>query len=424
MHELPHYDLVIVGGGMVGASLACALRSHGGRPGLRILVLEAAAVHAGEQPAQESFDARSTALSQGSADYFRAMGLWESLLPEVTAIKKIHVSDQGRFGAVRIDSREQDVTALGYVIPNSCLGKVLNQALLQQDSFEFWSGARVSDILPGQGFSTLKVLHQDRNLQIAAALVVLAEGGRSDLGEKLGIARQVRDYRQTAIIGNVAFSQAHQGVAYERFTPHGPLALLPLPALPGDAGARHRAALVWTHSSSAAEGIMALPDAGFLRELQRAFGYRLGQFTRIGERAAYPLRLIQAEEQVRPGLVLLGNTAHTLHPVAGQGFNLALRDTMVLAEFILTALSHNDNPGALKTLQAYQGRCATDQERTIIFSDTMTRLFSTDNQMLAWVRKFGLVSIDLIPALKTALSQQAMGLAGRRAIVGDKRHTL
>ena len=247
-------------------------------------------------------------------------------------------------------------------------------------------------------------------LTVDAALVVLADGGKSTVSEQLGISSSLTPYGQHALIANVAFSDPHRHIAYERFTESGPLAVLPLAEQEGE----HRGALIWTLADEEAAAVAALPERQFLEKLQERFGYRLGRFEKVGSRSLYPLTLSVAREQVRPGLVLLGNVAHSLHPVAGQGLNLALRDAQVLAELLAHALAQGRNPGDMEVLQSYVKQQARDQQATIGFSDYMTRLFSSSHPALVWARKFGLFSIDMIPTFKRGFARQAMGLAERR----------
>ncbi|MDG1850504.1 MAG: 2-octaprenyl-6-methoxyphenyl hydroxylase [Gammaproteobacteria bacterium] len=400
------YDLVIVGAGMVGASLACILersRQHGA---LSILLVESAVIDLDAPAAQPSFDARSTVLSYGTIDYLRELGLWEELKSDAEAIQKIHVSDQGKFGAVRMDNAELGVDALGYVIENRLLGKMFNKRLAAIGNLEICSGVSVSNIKPEP--SGMKVTLEDGTQQssLTTALVVMAEGGRSGLCEKLGIHRTRESYQQEAIIANVAFTRCHENVAYERFTPNGPLALLPLP----DHDNQHRAALVWTRNTDDVSSTLALSDSDFLRQLNEEFGNRLGRFTRVGQRNSYPLSLIQAQEQVRPGLVLLGNVAHSLHPVAGQGFNLAFRDTAHLASILLEAMATDTSLGDVALLHRYQEETRSDQHMTAMFSHYMTRLFSSKNIAAVWIRKFGLFSIDLVMPVRKAFARRAMGM--------------
>jgi 2-polyprenyl-6-methoxyphenol 4-hydroxylase len=404
-----HYDLVIVGAGMVGASLALAL-THRQEAPLRLLLVEASALHASSAPVQPGFDARSTVLSAGSVSYFRELGLWNSLGSAATPITRIHVSDQGRFGSVRLDAGAEGVDALGHVVENAELGRALNAALLATRGLELCAPVAVEQLLPDALGMRLQLQSAEGARTVTAALVVLAEGGRSGLPAQLGIAHRHESYGQSAIIANVAFTNPHRQVAYERFTPKGPVALLPL----ADREGSHRAALVWTHPEAEAQSVLALDDAAFLARLQCDFGGRVGAFTRVGKRAAYTLALQVAEEQVRPGLVLLGNVAHSLHPVAGQGFNLALRDTMTLARNVRESLRSAQNPGAFSRLRQYLQAVREDQAHTITFSDYMTRLFSSSNRALGVVRQLGMASIDLVPPLKNQLVRQAMGLAEPR----------
>jgi 2-octaprenyl-6-methoxyphenol hydroxylase len=404
-----HYDVVVVGAGMVGASLALAL-AHNQEVPLRLLLVEASALHTSSSPVQPGFDARSTVLSAGTVSYFRELGLWNALASAATPIERIHVSDQGRFGSVRLDAADEGVDALGHVVENAELGRALNAALLAAPSLELCAPVAVAHVLPEAGGMRLQLKSAEGASTVTASLVVLAEGGRSALPSQLGIAHRNESYGQSAVIANVAISNPHRHVAYERFTPKGPMALLPLATRDGV----HRAALVWTHPEPDVQDILALDDAAFLARLQRDFGGRVGTFTRVGKRAAYKLALQVADEQVRPGLVLLGNSAHSLHPVAGQGFNLALRDTMALARNIRESIQLAQSPGAFARLQQYLEAVRQDQSHTIAFSDYMTRLFSTGNRALSLVRQFGMASIDLVPPLKNQLARQAMGLAEPR----------
>ncbi len=407
-----HYDVVIVGAGMVGASLALALTHRQAQP-LRLLLVEASSLHTGSAPVQPGFDARSTVLSAGTVAYFRELALWDTLGPAATPITRIHVSDQGRFGSVRLDAAEEGVDALGHVVENADLGRALNAALLAAPSLELCAPVAVAQLAPDPVGMRLQLKSSEGESTLTTALVVLAEGGRSGLPAQLGIAHRHETYAQSAVIANVAFTGVHRHVAYERFTPKGPLALLPL----ADREGAHRAALVWTHAETGAQEILALNDAAFLARLQRDFGGRVGSFTRVGKRAVFNLALQVAEEQIRPGLVLLGNVAHSLHPVAGQGFNLALRDTMTLARNIHESLQGGESPGAFKRLQQYLQAVQRDQSHTIGFSDYMTRLFSSRNRALGLVRQLGMASIDLVPPLKNQLARQAMGLAEPRVVL-------
>jgi 2-octaprenyl-6-methoxyphenol hydroxylase len=233
-------------------------------------------------------------------------------------------------------------------------------------------------------------------------LAILADGGRSGLREQLGIGVSHRPYGQSALIANVSPEHGHNGQAFERFTEQGPMALLPL--------AEQRCALVWTRASNDAERLMTLSDGQFLDELQQAFGYRLGALRQVGKRHLYPLALVEAQEQVRPHLVVLGNAAHSLHPIAGQGYNLSLRDTLALAQALLSSAAPL---GDFATLQRYVQSQQADQQLTVGFSDQVTRLFGSGEPLLAAGRNLGLLGLDLLPPAKRWFARQAMGLGTR-----------
>jgi 2-octaprenyl-6-methoxyphenol hydroxylase len=400
-HE--HYDVVIIGAGMVGATLACALTHQLPNPG-RILLVEASPIQSGKA-AQPGFDARSTVLSASSVDYLRTLGLWQAMASTASPIQHIQVSDQGHFGGVHMHGSDANVAALGHVVENAAIGQALNQALLQSTALELCCPVQVTAVKPQQQTMQLSLQANDATTNIAAALVVLAEGGRSGLIQQLGIHINSQSYGQCAVIANVAVSQPHQGVAYERFTAKGPLALLPLTPHAGS----HRMALVWTHPEDEIASIMALSDVDFITRLQKDCGQAAGQILQIGKRAVFPLSLQVAEEQLRPRLALLGNVAHTLHPVAGQGFNLALRDAMALAANVRQSLQQQLDPGNFNRLQAWWEVVEQDQLRTITFSDVMTKMFSSSSLAMALLRKLGMVGIELLPPLKQQLARQAMG---------------
>lgn len=388
-------DIAIIGGGLVGASLAVALQAEAKQRGWNICLIEPFTPGNGYQP---SYDARSTALSFGSQQIYQRLGLWQQISQRAEPIKQIHVSDRGRFAAARLSAEEEGVPALGYVVENAWLGECLWQALDQQ-VVSWRSPAQVTRMRAlADGYH----LTLDDGSELECNLAILAEGGRSGLREQLGIAVSNTPYGQSALIANVSPQDTHNGLAFERFTEEGPMALLPLAA--------NRCALVWTRATLEAERFYALDDAAFLAELQQAFGYRLGSLRQVGARHLYPLALTAAQEQVRQHLVVLGNAAHSLHPIAGQGYNLSLRDTLVLAETLLESAAPL---GDLATLQRYLSRQQSDQQLTVGFSDQVTRLFSTGQPLLAAGRNLGLLGLDLLPPAKRWFARQAMGLGTR-----------
>jgi 2-polyprenylphenol 6-hydroxylase len=409
MTQVLEFDIAIIGGGMVGTSLASLLAAS--QPQLSIALIEAQPFAATDEVLyHSSFDARSTALSYGSVKILRELGLWEILQQHITPIAQVHVSDRGHFLGGVIDAEENKLEAVGYVVENAWLGKVLLGHVQAQAAITCFASARVSALLPQQDAALLHVNSSTQEFHIKTALAVIADGGDSPLRKSLGITTQVRAYQQTAIITNVEFAEPHQGVAYERFTDEGPIALLPL----GESTSAQHSALVWTLPSAQADAVCALTDADFLSQLQSRFGFRVGRFTRVAKRFAYPLALVVAEEQIRSHLILLGNAAHFLHPVAGQGFNLALRDSVCLVETLRIAAEQQKPLGDLTVLQTYLARQALDQQLTIEFSDKLVRLFSSDQLPMIALRHLGLLSLESIPLLKKQFIAQTMGTAGRR----------
>ncbi|MDP3516024.1 MAG: 2-octaprenyl-6-methoxyphenyl hydroxylase [Pseudohongiella sp.] len=416
-----HYDLVIAGGGLVGGSFALLLAALPGSRTLRILLVDSSPLVSDTRDAGKPFDARSTAISWGSRQIFQQAGLWDKLSPGLTAIRDIHVSDKGHVGATRLNSDQMHVDALGYVAENTHLNQVIATSLLDSPRIAVYAPGKIVEAKPvSEGVSLLVDTGTQATVQVTSRLLVIADGGRSSLCDQLGIVLTRKPYGQHALISNISFEHAHQGFAFERFTDTGPLAVLPLPDLDGE----HRAALVWTLADDQVDDIMALPDAAFLTALQQRFGYRLGTLTRVGERVLYPLSLTLASEQIRPGIVLLGNVAHTLHPVAGQGLNLALRDARELAALIAAAVDMDqaDMIGRYQWLQQYVQRQQRDQQQTVYFSDQVTRLFSNSNPLLAFGRNIGLLGMDLLPPAKRWFSRQAMGMTDRRIRPVSGRH--
>jgi 2-octaprenyl-6-methoxyphenol hydroxylase len=388
-------SLAIVGGGLVGASLALALQEGAKTRGWTLHLIEPFEPGSEYQP---SYDARSTALSYGTRLIYQRLGVWEQIAERAEPISHIHVSDRGRAGATRLDAHAEQVPALGYVVENAWIGHCLWQALddrvvIRHCPAEVERMRAVTD-----GYR----LELTDGASIDCDLAVLADGGRSSLREQLGIEIKRSPYLQTALIANVTPGKPHQGRAFERFTDAGPMALLPMTG--------NRCALVWTRPESDAARLAALPEAAFLEELQQAFGYRLGGFQQVGARHLYPLALIEAQEQVRSGLVVLGNAAHSLHPIAGQGYNLSLRDAEALA---LSLLGSSARLGDLGALQGYQRKQAMDQRFTVGFSDRLTQLFGDDAHLSVAARNLGLLGLDLLPPAKGWFARQAMGMGVR-----------
>ncbi len=391
------FDVAIVGGGMVGASLGVALAPLN----LRVALIEAIPHNAAAQP---SFDERTTALSNGSRRILETLGVWPELNALATPIAKIHVSDQGRFGFARIDAREQGLSAMGYVVPNRALGSVL-WSRLSGAGLKVFCPAEVSQITATDEVVKIVVSEAGAKSAIDAKLVVAADGAESAVRSAFGIAAEVRDYGQTAVITTVLPQRFHDNVAYERFTPEGPLALLPL-----DGG---RCTLVLTLKKDAAQSALAWSDQEFLTELQRRFGFRLGRFLKVGRRVPYPLSLTQSERTSAPRCAIIGNAAQGLHPVAGMGFNLGLRDVASLAELIAESVRSGADPGQLTLLREYDAWRRADRGGVIRFTDGLVRLFSNPLSSVRRLRNLGLLAFDLLPPAKSALSRLSTGGGGR-----------
>jgi len=398
------YDVVVVGGGLVGASFALNLSQQINDSAYSILVVEA--VDSTNFDQQPSFDSRSTALSFGSRQIFETMKLWSAITPLVEPIIEIQVSDRGHFGRTTLSSAEQGVEALGYVIENRELGDVLGRAMQTSSGVSLLAAATITQIKPCRSGMELTVAREEQLTKLSAKLVVLADGGRSSICEGLGIDQTKTDYGQHAIITNVAFERPHSGVAFERFTESGPLAVLPL----SDFQKSNRGSLVWTVSESSREELLSCHEETFRSMLTQYFGERLGRIMQVGKRAAYPLSLTLAKEQVRPGLVLLGNVAHTLHPVAGQGLNLALRDSAALVRQLVIAKEQQVDPGEVKSLQAYLESQNQDQFESVLFTDQTVKLFSNNQWGQSAIRKLGLLGLELMPSIRSRFARSAMGL--------------
>jgi 2-octaprenyl-6-methoxyphenol hydroxylase len=388
-------DVAIVGGGLVGASLALAL----GGTGKRVMLIEAVAMDATSQP---SFDDRTSALGNGTRGIFESLGVWPHLAAHAGAVREIRVSEAGRGGGARLSAAEQGLDALGYVVSNRHIGAALWQQIAARPELEVRCPARVHSVRLESEHADIEVERQSPQPNapiehVRARLVVAADGAHSQVRAAAGIEAQVQDYHQVALVVHLSADRHSTGIAYERFTPSGPLAVLPL--------ADGRYTVVWTLEPQRASQVLALDDEAFIAELQRSFGWRIGRIQKVGQRASYPLKLSRAESLTGRRAVLVGNAAQALHPVAGQGFNLGLRDAALLAELVGPA----PDPGAPSLLEEFALRRAADRRGMIGFTDGLIRLFASERPFAAAARSLGLQLFDLSPGAKRSLSRLSWG---------------
>jgi 2-octaprenyl-6-methoxyphenol hydroxylase len=328
----------------------------------------------------------------------RGLGVSQQLNKVAEPIKQIHVSEQGQIGFARLSAEESGMEQLGVVVENWQLGRSLYQTVEKyRDYIDYISPAKVTELSQDQNTAHLTVEADGRDYQIEAQLVVLADGARSPLREKLHIESELRDFGTSAVVCNLTTQVAHNNIAYERFTKDGPLAFLPL--------TQNRMALVWSRPREDAERFVAMSEAEFSKELEDAFGARLGRIQKVGKRQSFPLIQHKSETLFRGRCVLVGNAAQSLHPIAGQGFNLGLRDVAVLSELLVSA----DDYGDYQLLSQYQASRQPDREQTLWVTESLARLFANDWAPLSLTRNLVLKAMDIVPEGKAIFAQQAMG---------------
>ena len=391
------YDIAVVGGGLAGASLACALADTG----LSVALIEAVAF---DTPADDNLRARTTALAWGTRAMFESLDLWGAMADAAAAIERLHVSQAGHFGRVTVAADEYDLPALGYVVPNTAMIAALRDRLAAQAHVDIIAPARFESLdYNGQGHPVLTL---DDGRAVHARLVIGADGQKSAVRAALGIGAQVDDYGQSAIITVVTPERAHEGCAYERFLPGGPLALLPRTP--------DTCAAVWAVPTDEATELCSASETAFAQALNVAFGHRLGALTLAGPRGAYPLARVLADQAVAPRAALIGNAGHALHPAAAQGFNLSIRDALGMADIIREHQGLKGDafdPGDADMLAAWAEARRPDQHRVANFTDGIVRLFSNHLPGLGHARGAGLFGLSLAPGLRADMARRSMGLA-------------
>ncbi|MFA3632080.1 UbiH [Acinetobacter baumannii] len=397
-------QVIIVGGGMVGLSLSLMLA----KANIAVKLLEAVKYPNYDDqnvaPYHSSFDARNTALSRRSVQIYQKLGLWDALQQHATPILQVHITEQGSFGKARLIAEQEKVESFGQVIENAWLGRVLLTQVRQQPLIELIDGVQVTALTQDAEQVHIEAQRGDEVLKRESKLLIAADGRDSFCRQAIGVGVDVHDYDQVAIVTTVQTSKPHEHVGFERFSALGPLALLPLPA-------EYRRSVVWpVKKGTEGEWLGEENDQHFLDALQKTYGDRAGKFEKTGKRFSYPLSQVLAHKQAVGRVILMGNAAHTIHPVAGQGFNLCLRDADVLLRYLVNQLSASDDIGNPDNLLAYEQARLSDQQRVIKFCDTVVRGFSNQNPLLKLIRNTGLIAFDVIPGVKPLVANYAMGL--------------
>ncbi|MCO8108660.1 MULTISPECIES: 2-octaprenyl-6-methoxyphenyl hydroxylase [Acinetobacter] len=397
-------EVIIVGGGMVGLSLALMLA----KSNIAVKLLEAIQYpnydDANLAPYHSSFDARNSALSRRSVQIYQELGLWDALQEHAVPILEVHITEQGSFGKARLQAEQEKVESFGQVIENAWLGRVLLTQVRAEPLIELIDGVKVTSLTQDTDLAYLEAQRGSEVLKLQSKLVIAADGRDSFCRKALGIGVDEHDYDQVAIVTTVQTSKPHNHVGFERFSPLGPLALLPLPG-------EYRRSVVWpVKKGTEHEWLGEDNDQHFLDALQQTYGDRAGKFQKTGRRFSFPLSQVLAEKQAVGRVVLMGNAAHTIHPVAGQGFNLCMRDAYVLVRYLKEQLAQQADLGDAAMLQDYEKSRLTDQQRVIKFCDSVVRGFSNQNPVLKLLRNTGLIAFDTIPGIKPLVANYAMGL--------------
>lgn len=397
-------QVIIVGGGMVGLSLALMLA----KANIAVKLLEAIKYpnydDVNLEPYHSSFDARNSALSRRSVKIYQELGLWDALQQHATPILEVHITEQGSFGKARLRAEQEKVESFGQVIENAWLGRVLLTQVRQQPMIELIDGVQVTSLKQDQNLAYIEAKRDNEMMSLQSKLVIAADGRDSFCRTALGVGASEHDYDQVAIVTTVQTSKPHKHVGFERFSPLGPLALLPLPS------ECHRSVVWPVKKGTENEWLGDDNDQHFLDALQQTYGDRAGKFEKTGRRFSFPLSQVLAEKQAVGRVILMGNAAHTIHPVAGQGFNLCMRDAYVLVRYLTEQVTQSNDIGEPSMLLAYEQARLTDQQRVIKFCDTVVRGFSNQNPVLKLLRNTGLIAFEMIPGIKPLVANYAMGL--------------
>ncbi|MGP4715588.1 UbiH/UbiF/VisC/COQ6 family ubiquinone biosynthesis hydroxylase [Psychrobacter sp. T6-6] len=409
-------QVLIVGGGHVGLSFALLLANHGIASTLLEKNCYPTISPTDDRTRSHYLDSRNTALSRRTVQIYQEIGLWDDLQSHACRIDSVQISEQGSFGRAQLNKAEEKVESFGQVIENAWLGRKLLLAAQQSPLVTLIDNASVNAVtqqVDGVTLSFSDESNAEHEQQLQASVLVACDGRDSTVRPLLNIGTTTYDYQQTAIVGVVETDKPHEHVAIERFSPAGPLAVLPLTDPEGDGNdgyqQGYRRSVVWV-CPTGEENKYLEDDAHFLQTLQQAFGQRAGTFVAAGRRGAYPLSRVLADKQVEGRCVIMGNAAHTLHPVAGQGFNLCMRDAHVLAQMMSSQVLKGEDIGNAQLLQRYEKARQTDQKRVIRFCDAVVHGFTHPNLAIKLARNMALLAFDKLPNIKPLIATYAMGL--------------
>ncbi|WP_448547713.1 2-octaprenyl-6-methoxyphenyl hydroxylase [Thalassotalea fusca] len=405
-HE--NYDIVIAGGGLSGLLTALSIAKQCQTTQTRQLSIAIIEPQPIKHEPNLGFDARVLALSHGTVSFLASLGCWPAIAKHAEPIKRIHISDRGYYGKARINAADHDVDALGYVVEMAIIGKALYQALQQEPNIHWYCPNTIEQIDWQQDKVALSLNDSSEKgkLTLNAQLLLGCDGAQSVCRQHANIQLRHKDYQQSALICNVQMARPHQNLAYERFTQHGPLAMLPM----SDGSANsHTCSLVWTLTPEEAQTHLAQSEEAFKQALFKAFGSWLGEVKASSSRYVFPLSLVQAEESVFHRMALVGNASHTIHPIAGQGFNLGVRDVAYLSRLVVEKLKNSEDIGSFAMLNEYAQHRKQDHQRVISLTDSLVTLFSNDLPPLVAGRNIGLKILNYLPPLKSAFVNKTMG---------------
>ncbi|MES2216881.1 MAG: FAD-dependent monooxygenase [Pseudomonadota bacterium] len=380
---MTEFDIIIVGGGMVGASLACALMNHT----LKIALIDAAPLNTKDDP-------RLIALNHSSVCFFKNLAVWDDLIKHAEPIYQVHISDQGQFGMTRLTAREVDLNTLGHVVPAKYINAALDKIIHQTNQITVFRPATLNKISQTSTQVEITLATESGEINLAGKLLIAADGTHSTVRKELNIPIDIKDHQQSALVTVTTLQRPHQNIAYERFHRGGAIAMLPLPEL--------QAATIWTDDNAVIDKLLQLPDHEFLATLQKQFGYRMGKLLQTSTRHRYPLQHMTAARTCQQRILLIGNAAHTFHPIAAQGFNLALAEIAMLVQFI------TDHPGR-EDWSDYAAWQTQRQTTSHHLSERLPSLFAQDFLPLKLGRQLGLLALDICTPLKTRFTRAALG---------------